>query len=79
MASKAFRVVQAVVGHHPAGLLVVLAAPGEVLPLEGELALGLFGQRVEHPAARGDDLLADAVGGDRGDLEVVRRAGSSGS
>ena len=60
---------QAVLGHHPAGLRVVLAAPGELVPLEGEPAVGLLGEEVEDAAAGGDDLLADAVGGDRCDLE----------
>ena len=69
MASKALQGVEAVVGHHLAGLLVVLAAPGELFPVEGELAVGLLGQGVQHPTAGGHDLLADTVGGDRGDLE----------
>ena len=61
---------QTVGGHHPSGLLVVLAAPRKLGPLEGDPVLGLCRQGVEHPPACGDDLVADAVGGDRGDLKV---------
>ena len=56
--------VQAVRVHHLAGLGVVLAAPRELGPFEGELAAGILRQGVQDPASGGDDFLADAVGGD---------------
>ena len=61
--------VQAVGVHHLAGLGVVPAAPGELGPLEGELAAGILRQGVQDAAAGGDDFLADAVGGDGSDAE----------
>ena len=60
-----------VVGHHLAVLGVVLRAPREVLPLEGEAAAGVLGERVEDGAAGLDDLDADSVGGDGGDAKVL--------
>ena len=71
MASKSLQGLQAVVGHHPAGLLVVLAAPVELVPVEGELAAGVLGEGVENAAAGGDDLLADSVGRDGSDAECL--------
>ena len=59
---------ESVVGHHLAGLGVVPAAPGEFVPLEGELAGGLFGQDVQYALARLDDLATDTVSRDRCDL-----------
>ena len=66
---------QPVLGHHPAGPGVVLAAPVELVPGEGERAVRVLGQGVENPAAGGDDLFADAVGGDGCDLVGALRCG----
>ena len=68
MASNGQRL-EAVLGHHPAVLGVVLRPPRELGPVEGERAAGLGGDRVQHLDPGGDNLLADAVGGDGGDLE----------
>src|SRR6478735_4863104 len=56
--------VQSVGVHHLAGLGVVLAAPWELGPFEGELAAGILRQGVQDPASGGDDLFADPVCGD---------------
>jgi hypothetical protein len=47
-------------------MLVVLAAPVEVVDLEGEAAVAL-GERLQHFDTRRDDLGPDAVSGDRSD------------
>src|SRR5262249_61504283 len=59
---------QGVLVHHPAGLLVVPTAPREFGPREGEGAVRTSGDGVEDGTAGGDDLNANAVGGDGGDL-----------
>jgi hypothetical protein len=61
--------VEAVLGHHPAVLGVVVAAPAELLPVKGETAVRGIGERVQHGPAGFDDLDADTVGGDGGDPE----------
>ena len=55
--------IPAVLRHHAAVLLVVLAAPVEMIELECEtaFALGDCGERLH---AGGDDFRADAVAGD---------------
>jgi len=59
---------QCVLVHHAAGLLVVAAAPRELGPLEGEGAVRTGGDGVENGAAGGDDLNANTVGRNGGDL-----------
>src|SRR5262249_4137377 len=59
---------QGVLVHHAAGLLVVAAAPRQLGPIEGEGAVRISGNGVEDGAAGGDDLSANTVGGDGGDL-----------
>ena len=54
-----------VVGHHRAGLRVALAAPVEMLPVEGEAVLAR--DRVEHAHPFGHDFFADPVARDRRD------------
>jgi hypothetical protein len=54
--------VQPILGHHPPGLAIVIAAPGEDFHIEGK-ALA-FGQGHEDFEAGGDDLLADTIPGD---------------
>src|SRR6185437_16100137 len=58
--------VAAVLRHHAAVLLVVLAAPVEVVDLEGEAALAL-GDGGQHLDTGGYDFGADAVPGNGGD------------
>ena len=57
---------QAVRGHHRAGLEVALAAPVVVRPAEAEAVAGAG--RLEHALGRRDDLVADAVAGDHRDV-----------
>ena len=54
--------IAAILRHHAAVLLVVLAAPVEVVEPDFETALAL-GERGERLDAGGDDLCADAVAG----------------
>src|SRR5688500_13459433 len=58
--------VAAVRRHHAAVLLVILAAPVEVIDLEGEAAVTL-GKRLQHFDTRRDDLGSNTVTGDRSD------------
>ncbi len=69
--------VQAVVGHHRPGLEVALAAPVVVRPAEPEPVAGAG--RLEHALGGGDDLVADAVAGDHGDVvdDLVHGGASS--
>ena len=57
---------QPVLGHHPAVLNVVVAAPGELVPLELEAELAA--RRLQHADAFRHHLFADAVAGDDRDL-----------
>ena len=61
--------VEAVVRHHLAGLLEGLAAPVEVVPLEGDVELAA--DRLQHLDALRHHLVADAVAGNDGDLQRV--------
>ena len=54
--------VEPVLGHHVAVLQVVIAAPGQLVPLEIEPELAA--RRLQHPHTLGHHLLADAVAGD---------------
>ena len=54
--------VEAVLRHHAAGLLVVFAAPGELVPLELDAEPAASG--LQHADALGHDFLADAVSRD---------------
>ena len=54
-----------VLGHHPAVLDVVVAAPGQLVPVEGDAVFRTGG--VQHADALGHDLLADPVAGDHRD------------
>ena len=56
----------AVLRHHPPVLGVVVAAPGQLVPLE--LDAELAARRLQHPDAFRHHLFADAVTGDDGDL-----------
>jgi len=58
--------VAAVGRHHAAVLLVVFAAPVEVIDLEGEVPFAL-GQRLQHLDTGGDHLGPDAVSRNRSD------------
>ena len=58
--------VEPVLRHHAPVLDIVLAAPGQLVPLEREAELAA--RRLEHADALGHDLLADAVAGDHGDF-----------
>src|SRR6185369_4388865 len=58
-----------ILGHHAARLRVVLAAPGKLVPLEGD-AEALAG-RLQHANAFGHHLLADAVSGDDRDAVLL--------
>ena len=62
----ALDLVKPVLGHHVAVLEVVVAAPGQLVPLE--LEPELTARRVEHAHALRHHLLADAVTGDHRDL-----------
>src|ERR1051326_4566311 len=69
----ALDLVAAVLRHHAAVLLVVLAAPVEAIDLEAEAAVAL-GQRLEHLDAGRDHFGADAVarnGGEPVDFHAV--------
>ena len=59
----------AVFRHHAAGLGVGLAAPVILVPFE--LDAELAADCVENPDALGDDLVADSVAGDHGDLVLA--------
>src|SRR5205814_6669718 len=60
---------QAILGHHPPGARVVLAAPAEFLPVEREGPAAAGRQRAEDPPPVGHHLAADAVRGNRRDPE----------
>src|SRR5947209_7304774 len=57
---------QAVLRHHPAVLQIVAAAPGERFELDPDVAVYFLG-RADHLDAGLNDVLADAIAGDRRD------------
>src|SRR5206468_226466 len=48
---EVLQALQPVVGHHLAGALVVVAAPGELLPGEAESTVGVVGQGLQDGAS----------------------------
>ncbi len=65
--------VEAVVGHHPAGLAIVVGAPGKVGRHDPEIA-GPPRQRLEHPQPGRHDLGADAVARNGGNPVITHVA-----
>jgi hypothetical protein len=58
--------VEPVLGHHAAVLQVIVAAPGQLVPLEPESELPA--RRLQHADALGHHFLADSIAGDHRDL-----------
>ena len=64
---EAFQSGEPVLGHHLTRGTVEIAAPGEFMHLQREIAGALL-ERAQHFKPGGDDLLADAIPGDDGDF-----------
>ena len=62
------KLIEAIGGHHPAVLGVVVTAPGELAPPDAECA-GTGGRRLHHRFPHRNDLAADSVTGYDGDRQ----------
>src|SRR5439155_6375432 len=69
--------IEPILGHHAAGLRVVFAAPGQLVPFERDAESRPRG--FEDANALGHDLLADAVAGDERDPVAPHAASGAAS